>query len=228
MRRTRCRGALLTWSILLGVAGPAAIDAQEPSLPPGWRAITDSPGRFVPPGVEPNLGEAWNFTRMPPGWHITSGPGMILFDPAIAATGRFQIETDLFLFPDPSDQPVGLFIAGNDLDDPARAAWLALVVKRDGTAGVIQRLGPKEELLVPYRRIDSLAPHPGKDSQRILLTVDAEGDSLRFSVNRARVGAVGRSQLSPEGQFGFRIGRGLNLHVIRLDHTRRIAPARVR
>ncbi len=210
---------------VLALLGTGALAAQEPTMPTGWRAVTDSPGRFVPPGVEPNLGEAWNFTRMPPGWHITNGPGMLLFDPGLEATGRFQLETDFFLFPDPTDQPVGLFIAGKDLEEPSRVDWLGLLVRRDGTAGVIHRQGSADLALVPYRTTDSLGAHPGKESQRIVLTIDAEQDSLRFSVNRARVGAIARASFPAEGSFGFRIGRGLNLHVVRLDYTQRIAPA---
>ncbi|MHB1327941.1 MAG: hypothetical protein ACYC2K_07040 [Gemmatimonadales bacterium] len=211
--------------VLLGTSG---LSAQEPTMPPGWRAVTDSPGRFVAPGVDANLGESWNFTRMPPGWHITNGPGMLLFDPSLEAKGRYQLETDFFLFPDPTDQPVGLFIAGRDLDAPDRVQWLGLLVRRDGTTGVVHHRGAEDVAVVPYRMTDSLTAHPNKDSQRIVLTIDAEQDSLRFSVNRARVGAIARASFPTEGQFGFRIGRGLNLHVVRLDYTQRIAPGRTK
>lgn len=36
---------------------------------------------------------------MPPGWHITTGPGAVLYDPARVADGPFTLEAELFLFP---------------------------------------------------------------------------------------------------------------------------------
>jgi hypothetical protein len=30
----------------------------------------------------------------------------------------------------------------------------------------------------------------------------------------------------PDGRFGFRVGRGVNIHVVRLDFTQQLAPPR--
>jgi hypothetical protein len=37
---------------------------------------------------------------------------------------------------------------------------------------------------------------------------------------------VPRADLKLDGAFGFRVGQGLNLHVVRLDYTSKLAPAR--
>jgi hypothetical protein len=219
------RSAFLAAAILALAATTGA--AQEPGLPAGWRALTDGPARFVAPGVEPGLTDAWNFTRMPPGWHITTGPGVLLYDPTVQAQGRYRLETEFFLFPDPTEHHVGIFFGGSALEgSPAEARWLGLLVRRDGTAGIVRRNGSAEQIVVAYARSDSLPVHPGNDSQRITLAVDAEADSVRFFVNRARLAAVPRADLQPDGHFGFRVGPGLNLHVVRLDYTTRLAPAR--
>src|SRR5690606_24283310 len=47
-------------------AMPAA--AQVEGMPPGWRAITDTPGEYVAAGIEPNAGARYNFVAMAPGW----------------------------------------------------------------------------------------------------------------------------------------------------------------
>lgn len=217
--------ALAVGTALALLAAPLA--AQEASLPAGWRAVPDSAARLVAPGVEPGLTDAWNFTRMPPGWHLTTGPGMVLYDQSVRATGRYRLETEFFLFPNPTDQPVGLFLGGTGLDGPlAEVQWFGLLVHRDGTAGVVHVHGTEQHPMVPYARADSLGVHPGNDSQRITLAVDVEADSVRFFVNRARFAAVPRQGLALDGPFGFRVGRGLNLHVVRLDYTQRLAPAR--
>jgi hypothetical protein len=226
VRRRSVAATILAPAVSLALlAWPLA--AQDVSLPAGWRAVPDSAARLVAPGVEPGLTDAWNFTRMPPGWHITTGPGMVLYDQHVRAAGRYRIETEFFLFPNPTDQPVGLFLGATGLDGPlAEVQWFGLLVRRDGTAGVVHAHGTEHHPVVPYARADSLAVHPGNDSQRIGLAVDVEADSVRFFVNRARFAAVPREGLALDGPFGFRVGRGLNLHVVSLDHTQRLAPAR--
>lgn len=210
---------------VLLLTAPAA--AQVAGMPPGWRAITDTPGEYVAAGIEPNAGAQYNFVRMAPGWHVTTGPGTLLFDPRLNSSGHFRVETELVLFPNPSDQPVGLFVGGMGLDGPlAGVQWFGVLVRRDGTAAVIHNHGAVHHPITPYIRLDSLPPHPISTSQRISLAVDVMSDSVRFSVNRSPVGALPRGDLMLNGPFGFRVGQGLNLHVIRLDYTQKLAPAR--
>jgi hypothetical protein len=211
--------------LLLALASP--LGAQETSLPAGWRAVTDGPASHVAPGVQPGLTAAWNFTRMPPGWHLTTGPGVLVYDSAAHARGRFRIETEFFLFPDPTAEPLGLFVGGTGLEGaPSGVQYFALLVRRDGMASVAHVHGTEHHPMVPYARADSLPPHPGNGMQQITLAIDAEPDSVRFFVNGARFAAVPRADLPLDGPFGFRIGRGLNLHVVRLDQLQRLAPAR--
>jgi hypothetical protein len=211
--------------LVLAFAGPVA--AQVAGMPTGWRAITDVPAEYSAAGIEPNAGGRYNFVNMAPGWHMTTGPGTLFFNPAVRAAGRFRLETEFFLFPNPSDQPVGLMVGGTGLEGPlASVQWFGLLVRRDGSAGVVHNHGTEHHPMVPYAKADSLAPHPGADSQRILLVIDAEADSVRFFVNRGRVAAVARAGMNLDGPFGFRVGQGLNLHVVRLDLTQKLAPAR--
>lgn len=211
--------------ILTAAAGP--LGAQVAGMPPGWRAITDAPAEYSAAGIEPNAGGKYNFVNMAPGWHMTTGPGALFFNPTVRAAGRFRLETEFFLFPNPSDQPVGLMVGGTGLEGPlASVQWFGLLVRRDGSTGVVHNHGTEHHPMVPYAKADSLAPHPGADSQRILLVIDAEADSVRFFVNRGRVAAVPRASMNVDGPFGFRVGQGLNLHVVRLDLTQKLAPAR--
>lgn len=212
-------------AVTLLLTAPTAAVAQ--GMPPGWRAITDTPGEYVAEGIEPNAGARYNFVSMAPGWHITTGPGTLLFDPLVRASGNFRVETELFLFPNPSDQPVGLFVGGMGLDGPlSDIQWFGVLVRRDGAAAVIHNHGMEHHPITPYLRLDSLPPHPISSSQRITLAVDVRPDSVRFSVNRAQVGALPRGDLPLAGPFGFRVGQELNLHVVRLDYTHRMAPMR--
>ena len=223
--RARLAGPVGAAMLLATGAGP--LMAQVAGMPAGWRAVTDAPAEYVATGIEPNAGARYNFANMAPGWHITTGPGVVLFNPAVRAAGRFRLETEFFLFPNPTEQPVGLFVGGTGLEGPlASVQWFGLLVRRDGTAGVVHNHGIEHHPMVPYARADSLPPHPGAESQRISLVIDVEADSVRFFVNRGRVAAVPRANANLDGPFGFRVGQGLNLHVVRLDYTQKLAPAR--
>ena len=218
----------LRWELApLLMISAATAAAQTPGLPTGWQVLADYPANPVTVGIDPHPGSDFSFVRMPPGWHITTGPGMILFNPSIIAKDRYRLEAEFFLFPHPSDQPVGIFVGGTGLEGPQDGvSWLGLLIRRDGTAGVIRNQGRQQQVLIPYTRSDSLTPHPGGDSQRVTLAIDVEPDSVRFLVNRARVAAVGRGDALFDGGFGFRVGQALNLHVVRLDYIQKLAPGR--
>lgn len=219
-----CWSRLVALTLALG-APPAA--AQVAGMPAGWRAITDTPAEYSAEGIDPNPGARYNFVNMAPGWHITTGPGTLLFNPGMPATGRFRVETELFFFPNPGDQPLGLFVGGAGLEGPlANIQWFGLLIRRDGHVAVAHARGGELHALRPWGGVDSVSPHPVSTSQRLILAVDAEADSVRFFVNRQRVAAFARAGLNPEGPFGFRVGQGLNLHVVRLDYTTKLAPAR--
>lgn len=49
---------------------------------------------------------------------------------------------------------------------------------------------------------------------------------MTFSIDGNAIATLERAQVAPEGRFGFRIGRGVNIHVVRLDLTQRLAPPR--
>lgn len=216
-----CRG-LVALTLLLG-ATPAA--AQVAGMPAGWRSITDAPSRHEPGQLDKNAGEAYRFVEMAPGWHITTGPGTLLFNPAARATDRYRVETQFSFFPNPSDQPLGLFVGGTGLEGPlAGVQWFGLLVRRDGSAGVVHNHGTEHHPMVPYSKADSLPPHPGNGFMRVTLAIDVEADSVRFFVNRGQVAAVPRADLKLDGPFGFRVGRELDLHVLRLDYTTKLAP----
>lgn len=218
---------LSTAAAVLLLTAPPTVAAQVEGMPPGWRAITDAPTRHDPGQIEPNAGDAYRFVSMAPGWHITTGPGTLLFDPRLRASGNFRLETELFVFPDPTDQPLGLFVGGTGLEGPlAGVQWFGLLIRRDGTAGVMHNHGTEHHPMVPYAKADSLPPHPGNGTPRVTLAIDVAADSVRFFVNRGRVATVPRGDLALDGPFGFRVGQGLNLHVIRLDYTQKLAPAR--
>jgi hypothetical protein len=165
---------------------------------------------------------------MPPGWHITTGPAALLYDPAHSASGRFAVEAEVFLFPGQSQEGYGVFLGGKELDSRA-PAYVAILATRDGRLTIEQHSGTTATVLVPPSRVAAVQPHTGGEgTAKNVMRVSVDADSVRVDVNGTRASTLPRGVLPLDGTFGFRVGRDLNLHASRLDITYRLAPVPVR
>lgn len=202
-------------SLLLGAmvtgAGPAL--AQGP--PAGWRVALDS-------GVADST---VLFQTMAPGWHLTMGPGGVVYDPRHNASGRFSVEAEIFLFPGPSDAGYGLFLGGTAVED-GRPDFVGFVLRRDGSAAVIRTDASGETVYAPWQQHAAITPGAAEEPVRNVLRVDAEADSVRFRVNDSLVATVARNDVPVDGAFGFRVGQGINLHASTLTVSTRLAEPR--
>ncbi len=221
MRRPFARTSLLP--LALALALPHSGDAQSLTTPADWRWRLDTPARLTTAQDVPD--SSWRFVGMPPGWHITTGPGVVIYHSQERATGRYSLATEFALFPHPSDAGFGLVFGGADLASPA-AARLAVQLRRDGAVRVVSTTEGREQVLAPWGVHPAANPHPGTGVISNRLRVAVAPDSLRVFVNDSAVVAVTAAGLATEGQFGLRIGEGLNVHVTSLDIVRHLAPAR--
>ena len=203
------------------LAVPSGAHAQL-ETPAHWRWVTDRPAPLVTGQVLPDTG--WRFVAMPPGWHVTMGPGGVLYDPAYTAAGRYALEAEIFLFPEKSDQGFGIFVGGRALDAEGRA-YLAFMIRHDGQAAIVRHAGDAITPLVSWTPGDSVVKQDSSGTARNVLRVAVERDSVFFDVNGGRVASVPRTA-EFDGHFGFRVGAGLNLHISTLDFMQRIAPPR--
>jgi hypothetical protein len=202
----------LALPLIAAAGGPFATTAiAQVEPPPGWRWATDEPD------------STWSFVQMAPGWHITTRPGALLYDPAMEATGRYSLESVQILFPGTSQSGYGLFLGGRELDGP-EASYLTFLVRRDGHATVEARGGESTTTLLPWTAAPAIQRVTGDSTAHNVLRVTVEPDSLLFEVNAVRIAALPRDDLMVDGSFGFRTGPDLNLHVTTLDLTRRLAP----
>lgn len=212
---------LPTAGLLLSLVAP--ILAAQGLTPPGWSWRTDAPATPRRGGTEPITEGQFEFSFMAPGWHITMGPGGVLYDGGEGAQGRFMLEGEFILFPNASNGEYGLFVGGSDLTGDGQG-WLAFVVRADGRAAVLRSEAGGRSMLMDWTPHAAVKPKPADGTVKNFITVRAEPDSVRFVVNGERVAAWPRAALAVDGAYGFRIGRGVNLHVTNLDITRRLAP----
>jgi hypothetical protein len=81
---------LHVWMLTLLVA-TGAQDLPKGQFPDGWTVRVDATGGHAGPAAAPASGTTANdiaFVTMKPGWHITTGPAAILYQPAPTRSSR--------------------------------------------------------------------------------------------------------------------------------------------
>ena len=212
--------ALTAAAIVAGMA----VEARQLQPPAGWKWRTDVPATL---GAGDAVGAgSWHFVAMPPGWHITTGPGALLYPTTTsAARGNYRIEAEIFLFPGTAQNEYGIFVGGEKLDG-ATPTYVAFVARRDGRAAILQRTAAGFTPLVDWIVNDAVVPHPGGTSgtAKNVLGVDAGPAEIVFTANGKPITKIARASVAVEGSFGFRVGADVNLHISTLDVTQRLAP----
>ena len=191
--------------------------AQELERPADWIVRHDEPAA----GATGDRASAQTlyFVKMPPGWHITTGPGTILYHPEKKATGRFRVEAEIFLFPGKSEGWHGLFYGGQQLDDQAGGpdywAWL---LSREGTLNHAHFVKGSYAGGSKGARHPAVVPSSPDKPVKNVLAVEVDGTQVRLLVNGQQV-AITTPSASHDGTVGLRVDPDVNLHVTRLDVT---------
>lgn len=217
MSRSRA-AVVIVMPCLLFVVVAARLQAGQFPAPSGWKWVTDANARIVST-LDPPEG-AWLFGTMAPGWHITTRPGAILFEPTYSSRGRFVVESESFLFPGTSNAGFGVFVGGADLEGTPR--YVAFVIRRDGSAAIESVEAGRTAALHPWTKSAAVVAG-GEADVKNLLRVEAEAAFVTFLVNGQKVAEVPRDGTRFDGLVGLRVGGDLNLHVTNLDLTHRLA-----
>jgi hypothetical protein len=213
-------------ALLAAIVLPVALTAQL-KTPTDWKWRQDAPAPLAP-GAKMEPG-SWVFVQMPPGWHITTGPGVLLYPTSNAdVSGNFSIEADIFLFPESSAEEYGVFLGGRDIDGPATPAYVAFVLRADGSAAILRRAGGQTTALADWQKHDAILVKHEKETAKNVIRVDVDPVTLTMTVNGAKVLTVPRGGVEIDGRIGFRVGKDVNLHISTLNVTRRLAPAPVK
>lgn len=185
---------------------PAAL-AQEFERPADWKVRLDRSS-----ASESDL----YFVAMPPGWHITSGPAGILYDPERRATGAFRLSAEIYLFPGDRREGFGIFFGGRQLSGPDQT-YTYFLIRKDGRYLVKTRHGSETQVVVPWTEHAAIVKHEGgEDPVKNVLAVEAGPEQVHFFVNGEKVTSVPRSEIDCDGVVGLRVNHRLDLHVSQL------------
>ena len=202
---------ILRASLVAALLLPTAAPAQDLERPAGWVVRPDDSAA--------DADTTLRFVAMPPGWHVTTGPPVILYDPAATAAGSFRVEAETYRFPGDSAAGFGLFMGGRGLEGP-ELDYVAFLVDRDGRFELHHRGGAEIHSIAERTAHPAIVPWTGGTAKNVL-SAEVRPDSVRFLVNGEEVAAYERqSYMDFDGIVGLRVGGGINLHVTRLDVTR--------
>ena len=205
MKRTFVLATILL--LLASSTAPAQQPEQKQELPAGWKVRVD---RSDASAADVKF---WN---MPPGWHTTTGPAAILYNPANSASGEYRLESESFLFPGEHLEGFGVFFGGKNLDQDTQT-YTYFLIRKDGRFIVKVREGAATRTLIPWTEHAAIVKHPGGEATaKNVLAVQVGKENVEFFVNGQRVGTLPRAQLPTDGTVGLRINHHLNVHVTTL------------
>ncbi len=104
--------------------------------------------------------------------------------------------------------------------------YTSLLLRKDGSATVVRRAGGAVTPIADWAAVDGVKAHGGKDAEKHAFRIEADTATVTFLVDGTKVAATPRADVAADGHFGLRIGRGVNIHVVRLDFTQQLAPPR--
>ena len=216
------RRSLTALSLLALAAAPLmAQDANDPTkkvaggaLPAGWMGRTDR--------ATDKLTDA-KFVAMGSGYHVTSGPAAIYWNPKTVTAGPFVASTTVTQTKASAHpEAYGIFFMGKDLDTPTQN-YAYFQVRQDGKYMVNHRAGAEIHKIVPWT--DSPAVNKPDASGKVTnkLTVDAsKADSVRLLINDKQVAALPMAHLGKtDGLVGLRVNHNLDVHVGDLTVTKK-------
>ncbi len=191
-----------------GLAASAPVlSAQELQRPADWKTRFD---RTAPDS-------ALYFVTMAPGWHITSGPSAILYDPARVARGEYRVRAEIVLFPGDRREGFGVFVGGENLE-AANQSYLYFLIRKDGRFLIKHRAGSDTHVLTPWTEHSAIVKHPGGEERvENVLEIVAGAEQVAFLINGEEVASLPRGEMNVDGIVGLRVNHGLDLHVTDLS-----------
>jgi len=171
----------------------------------GWWARLDNP-------KEPRTG--LKFVTMGAGFHATTGPTVILFDPNEDWEGPYTTKATLTMTKLASHQVAyGLFVGGQDLDtDKQRYTYFE--IRQDGKYLIRKRSGSTTtDVAGTWADHAAIQKPNASGSQTNELAIQVGRDTVVFMANGQTVATQPASAVDVVGMSGLRIGHGLDVQV---------------
>ena len=190
------------------LAGQQNVEGERPA---SWRVRFDQANADT---------SSLMFVTMSPGWHITTGPAGIFYDPGNTAVGEFRLESEIFLFPTNGRdrEAFGIIFGGRSLDGPNQA-YSYFLIRNTGSFIVKRRNGSEAPTVHPWTESDAIVKQSGEDTAKNILAIVVGAETVDFLINNQNVATIPRSELDVDGIVGLRANHSINMHVTSLIVT---------
>jgi hypothetical protein len=180
-------------------------------VPAGWSVRVDRSTSASDPDNTPNL----KFATMGKGFHVTSGPAGVFWNPANTTTGDFTASAT-FILTKPSGHTnyYGLVIGGADLG-AATQNYIYFLVGQDGAFMVKHRAGDQVHDVKAATPNDAVRK-PGADGRSTnALEVRVAGNTVSYVVNGTVVHTTPKTGMTAktDGIVGIRVNHQLDVHI---------------
>jgi len=218
MRKTILTLALVaTASPLMAQATQQAKDNDPTHKVAGGISAAGWQGRLDPQAERRGMKlDDAKFVAMGSGYHVTSGPAAIYWNPKDAAKGNFTVSASFTQTKAPMHpEAYGLFVGGQNLTDSSQS-YLYFETRGDGKYLVNHRAGNEVHKIVDWTDTDATnkADADGKATNELAIRVSA--DSVDFLANGKLVKALSKAEMHnfvSDGQTGIRVNHNLDVHV---------------
>lgn len=175
------------------------------ALPPGWQARLDQTD------ADPSEVE---FRTMGDGFHATTGPAAIFYDPEHVASGEYTAHATLTQTTAPEHpEAYGLFVGGQDLD-ASNQSYVYFLVRQDGSFMVKHRAGEETHTLIDWTQHEAVNQADAEGKATNALAMEVRTDGVQFLVNGAEVASLDSApMMNTDGVVGLRINHRLDVHI---------------
>ncbi len=213
--------AVIALGLTASALGAQAKDADKPVADGGVK-VAGWMGRIDPQAAKAgrNISED-KVISMGSGFHVTSGPAAIYWNPANTATGNYIVsanfsQTKAAVHP----EAYGLLIAGNELDSPNQH-YLYFVVRQDGKYLINHRANDSTvHKIVDWTANEAVKAMDASGKATNALSIVVEPDKVNFLVNGVQVNSLPRAQVDrggpgtgTSGIAGVRVNHNLDVHI---------------
>jgi hypothetical protein len=186
-------------------ADPDVKATGKAAMPKGWRALLDR--------ANANAAEL-QFTTMGKGFHATTGPAAIFFDPAKVAKGDFRLTGSFTQTKAPTHpEAYGLVFGATNLDDRTKQQYVYVLVRGDGKYMIRHRAGADVHTIQDWTAHEAVNKADAAGKATNVITVEAKGPDLNYIINGKKVHRQDHSYVGGNGVVGLRVNHNLDVHI---------------
>lgn len=197
---------------------PTNAVAGSGQLPAGWMMRFDPVPASRPQPKPTDV----KFVTMGTGYHVTSGPAAIYYNPKDVGSGSFAVSATFTQAHSSAHESYGIFIGGTHLQDSLENYLYLVVRPLDGNFVVKHRMTDARPSgqMAPSPAINKDDPTDGHATNT--LTIHVAKDTVHFIINGKLVQAMAKADLgmSTDGIVGLRINHNLDVHIDKFGITK--------